>query len=170
VTHTLSLFFPSPSSFPLPPTLKALAVIAEAKYGATDSMARLVYFKIVRFGRTPGTSSSRTGDDKISISSAATKTPTAATTTPTPLHAKHTTSARRAMRAEVENLSQNQKPEPGAGYAGYDYAYSSESSPSPRTQRRQMQVSLFLPLPPFSSTFFPLPSPPHPLTPPAPVL
>ena len=32
----------------------ALTTMAEAKYGATDSIARLVYFKIVRFGRTAG--------------------------------------------------------------------------------------------------------------------
>jgi hypothetical protein len=30
----------------------ALSLVAEAKYGATDSIARLVYFKIIRFGRS----------------------------------------------------------------------------------------------------------------------
>ena len=32
--------------------VNAVAIIAEAKYGATDSIARLIYFKIVRFGRS----------------------------------------------------------------------------------------------------------------------
>ncbi len=36
--------------------VSALTTVAEAKYGATDSIARLVYFKIVRFGRTAAAS------------------------------------------------------------------------------------------------------------------
>ena len=60
----------------------ALTTMAEAKYGATDSIARLVYFKIVRFGRTAG--GAQLASSPRAPSPPATRSPKAATSSARP--------------------------------------------------------------------------------------
>ena len=88
--------------------LHAMSTIAEAKYGATDSVARLVYFKIIRFGRT------------ATAASAAANTSGA---------------GRQPPQRRASATPPTASPSPALGRGVVDHSTSDDSSPSPRARQ-----------------------------------
>ena len=123
--------------------VSALTAVAEAKYGATDSIARLVYFKIVRFGRTAAASAAERAASPRAASPPSARTPRGASSGKAPAASRHTASA--SPREQGRGRQTTRSADAKSGRRGLakqsgrspsnSSASSSASSPSPHTRR-----------------------------------
>ena len=112
---------------------RAMSTVAESKYGATDSVARLVYFKIIRFGRTAAATA---------VASQAAP-PTRASAAAQPLRRPQQRLGSHATSHKSPGLAHDEGSDGGGGGGGGEHSSSSDSSPSPgpRTHKRTRQSS-----------------------------
>jgi hypothetical protein len=104
---------------------RAMSTIAESKYGATDSVARLVYFKIIRFGRTAAAAAAASQAAPPTRNSAAAQPPRR----PQQRLGSHASSHKSPVLARDDGGN-------GGNGGGGEHSSSSDSSPSPGPRTR----------------------------------